>query len=79
MSIILRVNKVESSEGDRSSKYERTNKLMLIYSDMPKKAITKDSKFSYYLSTSMNPTCCKYTLQRRQGQHCGFQFYLKEF
>ena len=25
MSIILRVNKVESSEGDRSSKYERTN------------------------------------------------------
>ena len=42
MSIILTVHKVESCEGDCSSKYEGTKKLMLICCDMPKKAITED-------------------------------------
>ena len=51
MSIILTVHKVESSEGDFLSKYERTHKLILIYSDVSKKAITENAKFSYSLLT----------------------------
>ena len=46
MSAILTVQKAEFSEGNRSGKYKRTNKLLLIYYNMPKKAITEDSKFS---------------------------------
>ena len=45
-----------------------------ICSDVPKKAITEDSKFSYCLLTWMNPTYWKYTLQRWQGQPCRIQF-----
>ena len=48
MSTILTVHEYESSEGDYSKKYKRTHKLMLILSDVPKKAITK---FSCRLST----------------------------
>ena len=51
MSIILTVHKVEFSVRDRYSKYERTHKLMLIWYDVPQKAILDDSKFSYCLST----------------------------
>ena len=51
MSTILIVHKVEFSEGDGSSKYDRMHKLMLICSVVAKKAITMDSKFSYCLST----------------------------
>ena len=47
MSAILIVHQVESSERDRSSKDERTHKLMVICSDVPRKAITEYSKFSY--------------------------------
>ena len=39
MSKILMAQKAESSEGDRLSKYEQTHKLMLICSDVPKRAI----------------------------------------
>ena len=49
MSGILIAHKVESSEGDRPSKYEQTHKLMLICSDVPKKAITENSKSPYCL------------------------------
>ena len=51
MAIILTVHKVESSEGDFPSKYEQTHKLMLICSDVSKKAITENSKLSYSLLT----------------------------
>ena len=76
MSTIPTVHKVECSEGYRSTNYEQTHTLMLLCSDGSKKAVTKDSKFSYCLSTQMNPTCCKYALQRRQGQYIGFQFLI---
>ena len=69
MSTILIAQKVESSEEDRPGKYKQTHRLFLICSDVPKKAIAENSKFSYYLLTSMNTLCCKYTLQRRQGQY----------
>ena len=48
------------------SKYEQTHKLKLICSNVLKKAITENSKFSYCVSTDMNPIYCKYTLQRSQ-------------
>ena len=51
MSAILIVYKVEFSDADGSSKYDRTDKLMLICSVVAKKAITMDSKCSYCLST----------------------------
>ena len=49
MSTILTVHNVECSEGYRSTKYEQTHTLMLLLcADGPKKAITKDSKFSIF-------------------------------
>ena len=51
MSTILPVHKAESSEGDSSGKYRRTHKLILVCSNVPKKAITENSKFPCCLST----------------------------
>lgn len=65
MSAILLVHRVKSSEGDRPSKYEQTHKLMLIWSNVPKKAITEDLKSSYCLSTKSEP----YTLQKRPNSN----------
>ena len=62
MSPIVIAHKAESSEGERPSKCEQTQKLMLICSDVPKKATTENSKFPYCLLKWMNPTRCKYTL-----------------
>ena len=76
MSAIIIAQKVESSGGDRPSKYEQTHKLMLICSDGPKKAIRENSNLLYCLLTEMNRTYFKYTWQRQQGQHCGFQFLI---
>ena len=74
MSTILIAKKVKSSEEDR--KYKQTDKLLLTCSDVPKKAIAENSKISFHLLTSMNTVCCKYTLQRRQGQYWRFKFLM---
>ena len=41
MSAILRTQNVESSKRDRPGKCEQTVKLMLFYSDVPKKVIAE--------------------------------------
>ena len=46
---------------------------------VPKKAITENSEFSYFLLTQINPICCKYIFQRWQRQHCRFQFLILAF
>ena len=51
MSAILIAQKVETSDGDCPSEYEQAQKLTLISSDVPKKAIIENWKFSYSLLT----------------------------
>ena len=61
------------------SKYEQTIMLKLVYSDVPK--ILQESLYKkfkiFIIFIFLNETrCSKYTLQRQQRQHCGFQFLI---
>ena len=76
MSTILIGHKVESSKGERSSKYERKHKLMLICSDVPKLLQKLQNVHTVYRPKWFSNTYYKYTFKRRQRQHYGFQFLI---